>query len=367
MWFRALPLLLLAPLPAEAAVTACRTPWEMHPGGGLQSWGYDMGSHGAIDEYQYASIPPVAGPGWTAAPDPQSVNYDLQGNSTLCGQLDCRFGAEFTYFKTLVYLPPTLSFDTATVTVELVDDGVRMTVFSASNPDGVTDPGGYAFLGGGSSSDLLPYMTSDPWSTIVITHADDCCSQALIQGVEVNVTVDGRPEDLSFDCDLEDSDGDGFPPAGGDCDDDDPEVHPGALELPNAVDDDCDEVVDEGTDWFDDDGDGFTEEHGDCDDGNPFAHPDAEELCDQDLQDVDCDGCPGAEDPDCGGTCGEAASDDDDSAEAVTPTLPEPAAPELPPASTSCSCSQQLDLQAWPLLLLGLLPTRRRRSAPGAP
>jgi hypothetical protein len=61
---------------------------------------------------------------------------------------------------------------------------------------------------------------------------------------------------------FEDLDGDGYgtmstnwqactPPPGftltfGDCDDDDPRVNPGASELLNGIDDDCDEVVDEG-------------------------------------------------------------------------------------------------------------------------
>ena len=113
-----------------------------------------------------------------------------------------------------------------------------------------------------------------------------------------------------------DDDGDGFS-SDEDCDESDPEVYPGAPELCNEVDDDCDGDVDEDpTDgvlrYRDADGDGYgdpeeardtcypdrvgwTAEAGDCQDDDPAIHPDAEELCDG--VDNNCDdevdeGCP---------------------------------------------------------------------------
>jgi MYXO-CTERM domain-containing protein len=62
-------------------------------------------------------------------------------------------------------------------------------------------------------------------------------------------------------------------------------VHPHAPELPNGADDDCDEVVDEGTGDADRDGSPTDE---DCDDADPWARPDGAEVCD--LVDNDCDG-----------------------------------------------------------------------------
>ncbi len=102
----------------------------------------------------------------------------------------------------------------------------------------------------------------------------------------------------------------GWSPQRGDCNDYDPGVHPGADELCNGADDDCDGRTDEGavdaTTWYaDDDLDGWGDEGvtwpaceqpdgwigqgGDCDDADPDIHPEAEEVCWTSADD-DCDG-----------------------------------------------------------------------------
>jgi hypothetical protein len=106
-----------------------------------------------------------------------------------------------------------------------------------------------------------------------------------------------------------DADGDGYTAAEGDCDDGDAEVFPGADEVCNGVDDDCDDGVDndpiDGVSAFvdadmDTFGDpdspirvcgpapGFSADGSDCDDTNTTVYLGAPELCD-DL-DNDCDG-----------------------------------------------------------------------------
>jgi len=66
-----------------------------------------------------------------------------------------------------------------------------------------------------------------------------------------------------------------FPLGGMDCDDTNDTVYPGAPELDNGKDEDCDGVADNG---LDNDGDGFTPFGGDCDDNNPLVNPNAIEI-----------------------------------------------------------------------------------------
>jgi len=86
-------------------------------------------------------------------------------------------------------------------------------------------------------------------------------------------------------CSEEDADGDGWTTEDGDCNDSNPDVHPGAEEVCDGVDNDCDGYIDDA------DGDGFkSAECGgwDCDDGDASVHPEATETCDG--VDDDCDG-----------------------------------------------------------------------------
>ncbi|MCB9762864.1 MAG: hypothetical protein H6739_23890 [Alphaproteobacteria bacterium] len=113
-----------------------------------------------------------------------------------------------------------------------------------------------------------------------------------------------------------DEDGDGVP-SDQDCDDNDAAVYPGAAEVCDNVDNNCDGAVDEGvtTTWYPDgDGDGYgvdagateaceaPEGHvgvgGDCDDDDAAYHPGAPEDDCADPNDYNCDGSVGYADND---------------------------------------------------------------------
>jgi hypothetical protein len=91
----------------------------------------------------------------------------------------------------------------------------------------------------------------------------------------------------------------GYVPNGSDCNDEDALIFPGATEVCDDIDNDCNELVDDGLGldlYVDSDNDGFGDEDqpvdgcieqvgtsfisGDCDDSDPAVSPDAVEVCD---------------------------------------------------------------------------------------
>ena len=106
-----------------------------------------------------------------------------------------------------------------------------------------------------------------------------------------------------------DNDGDTYAACEGDCDDTNANVNPSAPEDCNGVDDNCNGIIP--ADESDADGDGFATCDGDCDDGDANTFPGAVELCDG--LDNDCDGLlPTTETDDDGDGQAECEGDCDD-------------------------------------------------------
>ncbi len=114
----------------------------------------------------------------------------------------------------------------------------------------------------------------------------------------------GDPERTIVSCESQT----GYVERASDCDDTDPDVNPGATEICNGQDDDCNDLVDDDavgySTWYrDDDADGFgvsgsivescqqpdgyAAQGSDCDDTDPDVNPGATEICNG--QDDDCD------------------------------------------------------------------------------
>jgi len=148
------------------------------------------------------------------------------------------------------------------------------------------------------------------------------------------LTFPGDPTDFpTVTC--TDKDGDGYAMEGDvcgaiDCNDDDPNISPAAAELCDGIDNNCDGQIDEGCPTCTDkDGDGYAVEGGscgaiDCNDNDPAINPGAVEVCDDGI-DNNCngqvdEGCLTCTDGDGdgyaveGGACGAIDCNDNDSA-----------------------------------------------------
>lgn len=188
----------------------------------------------------------------------------------------------------------------------IADDGVDLAVYADADLDGV---------GAG------PELRACAGVAGVSTRSDDCDdanpnrypgAPELCDGMEndCDENVDETPSFVNW---YPDADGDtfgttdaslavrscvpvdGHSTRGTDCDDTSGAVHPGALELCDGVDNDCNGLLDFAVglnDWEDDDRDGIVDARcpgggADCDDNNPLVGGGVPELCDG--ADNDCD------------------------------------------------------------------------------
>ncbi|MFH1469938.1 MAG: MopE-related protein [Pseudomonadota bacterium] len=175
---------------------------------------------------------------------------------------------------TTAALPTSVGWATAAVSLELV-------------------AGRYYFVGAQFSPAATFWYQSSP---SLAAAADLTPLGAIYQSTHTAGTLTGTPnsgtlyhQELAVthadaaDLDL---DADGFTPFCGDCDDADPNAWPGATEICDGDDDDCDGSVP--ADEVDADGDGVLVCESDCDDADPSRFPGNAEVCDG--TDNDCDG-----------------------------------------------------------------------------
>ncbi len=197
-----------------------------------------------------------------------------------------------------------------------VDEGVANNYYADTDSDGFGDPNN------STSACSLPsgYVTDNtdcddtdaathPGATEVCDGKDNNCDGQVDEGLASTYYADtdsdgfGDPNNSTSACSLPT----GYVSDNTDCDDTDAAIHPGATEVCDGKDNNCDGQVDEGgatTYYADSDGDNFGDpnnsmsacsppsgyvlDNTDCDDTDAAIHPGATEVCDD--TDNNCDG-----------------------------------------------------------------------------
>jgi regulation of enolase protein 1 (concanavalin A-like superfamily) len=200
----------------------------------------------------------------------------------------------------------------------LTDEGLTFTTYyTDADGDGYgtgagqslcANPGmGFSTLGG-DCNDSNP--ETNPGATETCDGMDNDCNTLTDDGLTFTTyyaDADGDGYGTGVGQSLCEDPGLGFATLSGDCDDEDPAINPGASEICDGVDNDCDGLMDEEltfvTYYPDMDGDGFGTGSGislcanpgmgfatlggDCNDSNPDINPGETEVCDG--MDNDCD------------------------------------------------------------------------------
>ncbi len=175
------------------------------------------------------------------------------------------------------------------------------------NPESDADEDGYEI--GEDCDDDDPFI--NPGADELCDGVDNDCDGEIDDAVRVTYYADSDGDGYGGTQFTQDAceQPDGYVDNGDDCDDLEAASYPGGTEVCDAVDNNCDGIIDEGfnTAWFpDSDGDGFgnpdvpihdcdggtglVDNNDDCNDANADAFPGGTETCDG--QDEDCDGSP---------------------------------------------------------------------------
>ncbi len=232
---------------------------------------------------------PTPGPDATPTPTPTPAGHaDLELSSGAIDFGEVPLGETASAELTLGNAGDAPLVYTVSVTAEV---GGEFLVEGVTFLDGTLDPAATVLL----QVSFTPMDEGDATAVLVIDSND-----LLKPQVTVPLSGTGTPL-LTGDLDQ-----DGFSTDDGDCDDEDPAVYPGAPEVCDGKDNDCDQEVDEEgeTEYFADrdlDGhgdptdvtitceapEGFVATGDDCDDTDPTVYPGASEQCDG--KDNDCD------------------------------------------------------------------------------
>ncbi|MBX7141849.1 MAG: hypothetical protein K1X63_12290, partial [Chitinophagales bacterium] len=209
-----------------------------------------------------------------------------------------------------------------------VDDGLTFTTYYADGDgDGYGAGSGTSYCSNPGAGYSLTNDDCNDGNAGINPAATEICGNAIDDNC--NTLVDDGCTQFTF---YADADGDSYgdpghdttvfvntPPVGfvtnnTDCNDGNASVNPGATEVCNGIDDDCDTQIDEGvqnTYYADNDNDGYgagsailactqpagtSTNNSDCNDGSGAINPGAQEICNSGVDD-DCDGLADDADP----------------------------------------------------------------------
>ncbi|HYI01655.1 DUF5011 domain-containing protein [Hyalangium sp.] len=183
----------LAILCAVPAAAQSRTPWQMHNGNevtssnplGLVRFNCAPTRHGDNCEYDVASIPAASDSDWLAAPNGETIGFEVFPSRVCQAPNQCLSYGDFTYFQTFVNVPSNVAVTAFTITFSGMDDGSRVTIFNSQYPGGLVIPGSYVYLGGSGTANLASYVKSGENNRVVITQVDDCCTHNRLQSAAV--------------------------------------------------------------------------------------------------------------------------------------------------------------------------------------
>ena len=207
--------------------------------------------------------------------------------------------------------------DNVTVHIEQVPENPSIEVLHPSNGEQALEDSPYVFMAAVSdrqdlAEDLIVELSANPGGFLCYMQIDGAgnaqCLYALAAGTYVlNFTVTDSESNQAFASaqlsvvgpDDFDFDGDGFSVNGGDCNDSNNTIYPGAPEICDGLDNDCNynTGIDVAGECYDDDGDGYCESPPcvnasstipDCDDTTTSISPAAPEVLNG--IDDDCDG-----------------------------------------------------------------------------
>ncbi|MCU0757558.1 MAG: hypothetical protein MUE46_21035 [Xanthomonadales bacterium] len=195
-------LALCASLAPAAMAQVSRTPWQMHQGAEGVITGLTLSNPTAETlpaMFDRANIP-ADGAGWGPAPNPDSIGF----GSDSASQIDeaggtCLKALDYTYFQTMVNVPPGTNVDEFKIIFTGMDDASRITVFNANHPGGLVVDGSYVtrVQATAGTADLAALMAAGQ-NRVVITQVDWCPVGNKLQSAKVELngsTIAAAPVD----------------------------------------------------------------------------------------------------------------------------------------------------------------------------